>query len=71
MESKKGKKKQYSDSEDSAIDQLASTGFYELNIRVGGTENLDTPFQNLVQDPLVIKNLQEMAISSINGKQDA
>lgn len=39
-----------------------------MNIRVGTLEHQAVPFSVLIKDPVVIKQMQEMVLSSINGK---
>jgi hypothetical protein len=44
-------------------------GYSEMNIRVGTQAQLEAniPFQALVKDPVTVKQMQEMALASING----
>ncbi|CDW90528.1 rnase p subunit p30 family protein [Stylonychia lemnae] len=60
MVSKKSKSK--------STDLNPGDGYYEMNIRVGTEEQIkqNIPFAQLINDPIVIKQMQEMALSSIN-----
>jgi hypothetical protein len=67
----KGKKVSKNQDDSSADEGInLHSGFYEMNIRVGSEQqiNENVPFGRLLKDPIVVKYLQEMAVSSINGK---